>query len=517
MAAKVNLDALIPREDFEVLENVGQTVSRRKDTLSVNDVKIGEFFFSALRKPDFQRTTNEWSPDTVVKLVESFLAGDLIPSIILWRSTGGPFFVIDGSHRISALAAWVNDDYGDGDISRQFYDTEIPQDQIRIAERTRTLMKRRVGLFKHYQAALLEPQKYSKLIERALSLGALAIQLQWVEGDARKAEQSFFRINQQGAPIDSTELRILQARKKPHAVAARAIIRSGKGHKYWSEFSDVNQQKIQEAASEIHNILFKPPLTSSTVKTLDLPIGGKTYSAQTLPLIFDFISIVNPPPGDGKVENDPDGSSTISYLAKCKKVAQRINSAHPASLGLHPAVYFYSQTGRHKPASFHAFTSLILEFEKRDYFKKFIKVREPFEQFLVEYDYFNQQIVRKFRSAGAGFEHIKDFYLAVISKLLEGKGTEAALDDALREPKFSYLIKAPEEVEPTGKDFSSATKSKVFLREALSVAPKCKICGGYIHTNAIQIDHVTRKADGGIGRADNAQLAHPYCNTTVKH
>jgi hypothetical protein len=33
----------------------------------------------------------------------------LIPAIILWRSTGGYLFVIDGSHRLSALSAWVND------------------------------------------------------------------------------------------------------------------------------------------------------------------------------------------------------------------------------------------------------------------------------------------------------------------------------------------------------------------------------------------------------------------------
>jgi hypothetical protein len=29
------------------------------------------------------------------------------------------------------------------------------------------------------------------------------------------------------------------------------------------------------------------------IKTLDLPVGGKLYSAQTLPLILDFVNIVN--------------------------------------------------------------------------------------------------------------------------------------------------------------------------------------------------------------------------------
>jgi hypothetical protein len=517
MAAKVNLDALIPRDDFEVQDNLGRSIGRSKTTMSVNDLKEGEFFFAALRKPDFQRETNEWGPDTICKLIESFLGEDLIPAIILWRSAGSPIFVIDGSHRISALAAWINDDYGDGDISRRFYETEIPPEQLKIAERTRTLIKKRVGLFKHYQNALADPQKYSPdIADKARNLGALAIQLQWVEGDARKAEASFFSINQQGAPIDSTELRILKSREKPHAIAARAIVRSGKGHKYWSGFSGENQLKIQEVAREIHDMLFKPPF-KTPVKTLDLPVGGKTYSAQTLPLIFDFITIVNPPPGNGEHKDDEAGSDTIDFLIKCKRVAERINSNHPSSLGLHPAVYFYSQTGRHKPASFHAFTSLILEFERRNFFKDFIKVREPFEKFLIEFDYFNQQIVRKYRSAGASYEHIKDFYLAIITKLLEGKSTDALLDELLKEPRFSYLIKANDEVTPVGKDFSSATKSKAFLREALSNALQCRICGGYMHTNSISIDHITRKADGGSGTVENAQLAHLFCNTTVKH
>ncbi|MEH2463120.1 hypothetical protein [Nostoc sp.] len=65
--------------------------------------------------------------------MKTFIEGDLIPVISLWRSPGGYLFVIDGSHRLSALAAWVNDDYGDGTISKLFYDSIIPDEQIKIA------------------------------------------------------------------------------------------------------------------------------------------------------------------------------------------------------------------------------------------------------------------------------------------------------------------------------------------------------------------------------------------------
>lgn len=65
----------------------------------------------------------------MVELVKSFIEGELIPAIILWRSSGNYIFVIDGSHRLSALASWINDDYGDGPISMEYYGGEIPEEQ----------------------------------------------------------------------------------------------------------------------------------------------------------------------------------------------------------------------------------------------------------------------------------------------------------------------------------------------------------------------------------------------------
>jgi len=231
--AKVNLDALIAREDFEVEENVNS--GKKKETISIEDIKTDSFFFPNLKKPDFQRETNEWDSQKICELIRSFIEGDLIPAIILWRSSGGYLFVIDGSHRLSALSAWVNDDYGDGETSKLFYDAIIPDEQLEIAQETRKLVNKTVGSYKDFRLALTHPDKVKpEIVKYAKNLGALAIQLQWVEGDARKAESSFFKINQQAAPIDKTELKLLESRKKPNSISARAIIRGGKGHKYWS-------------------------------------------------------------------------------------------------------------------------------------------------------------------------------------------------------------------------------------------------------------------------------------------
>src|SRR5690348_10759070 len=108
----VNLDALIQREDFE---SGPQAVGEQSDQLSFNltQLKKDQMFFKTLRKPDFQRDTTNWSPEMIVEFVQSFLDGELIPSLILWHSSQtNKLFIIDGAHRISALIGWVNDDYG---------------------------------------------------------------------------------------------------------------------------------------------------------------------------------------------------------------------------------------------------------------------------------------------------------------------------------------------------------------------------------------------------------------------
>jgi hypothetical protein len=515
--SKINLDALIPREDFEAVESLNP--GRKKETISIEDLKEDSFFLPFIRKPDFQRETTEWDSDKIVQFVESFINGDLIPALILWRSPSGYIFVIDGSHRLSSLVAWIGDDYGDGKTSKAFYDWTIPEEQISVADETRRLIRRRIGTYNELRQASLTPDKVpAELVNRAKNLAALAIQLQWVEGDVKTAEKSFFKINQQAAPIDPTELKLLESRKKPNCIAARAIIRAGKGHKYWSKFHNNNQSRIQEISKEINDVLFVPKL-ETPVKTLDIPIGGKLYSAQTLPLILEFVNMTNNVPSDfkNKLLDDNDGSETIKMLTNARRFALRINSIHPSSLGLHPVVYFYSQDGRHKIASFFATVSFVIELESRKKLDYFISVRASFERTIVESDYLIQQINRKFRLAQTSYPHIRDFFLAIVDLLNAGVEPVDLVSKIVQKTEFSYLTLQKDSPQITSSEFSSERKSAAFIRDAIAKALKCAICGGFIHKNAITIDHIQRKQDGGIGSVDNAQLAHPYCNSTYKH
>jgi hypothetical protein len=513
--AKVNLDALVSREDFEVEQTTNS--GKKKDTISIEDIKADSFFFTSLRKPDFQRETNEWDVKTVVELIRSFVEGELIPAVILWRSKGGYLFVIDGSHRLSALAAWVNNDFGDGAASKHFYDGVIPDEQLEIAEETRRNVNKVVGSYEDLKLALSHPEKVRpEVVGYARNLAAAAITLQWVEGDAGKAEKSFFKINQQAAPIDKTELRLLEQRRRPFSIASRAIIRSGKGHKYWSSFADKAQEDVQSLAAEVNKILFAPKLTTP-IKTLDIPLAGKVYAAASLPLILDMVGIVG---GASNDIDDATGEITIRVLSRVREIVRVVNSNHPSSLGLHPIVYFYSAEGRHKSASFLATIDFVCRLNQSKRFDEFTLNRSKFEDLIWRYDYLVSQINRKYRTAQKSYEHIARFYLAILSKLNDGKAEQSLLAEIQNQNDFNYLkLQGPGDTESVsaGEDFTTGKKSAVYIREALACAPKCAICGGLIHRNSISIDHIERKQDGGMASIDNGQITHPYCNTGYKN
>ena len=514
MADIINLDALIPREDFEIADVQDQ--AQAMQTIQIRDLEKDSFFYSVIRKPDFQRETNEWGMGKISDFVRSFLDGDLIPAIILWRG-GANIFVIDGAHRLSALIAWVQDDYGDGLISKLFYSGTIPEEQLRAAERTRRSIKTALGTYRDHKDAIQHPDKFpAETVARARRLASLPLQLQWVTGDATKAESSFFKINQQAAPIDKTELRLLQSRNKPNALAARAIIRAGTGHKYWSRFATEVKNEIEQQAKEINELLFTPAL-KTPIKTLDLPVAGKGYSSQTLPLVFELVNITNNMPSDD-IPNDQDGKATIAHLKNCRRILNRISGTHASSLGLHPVVYFYSNTGRYQPTAFFGIVEFIKSLEKSDDFKSFTSVRRQLEEFLLKYKMLPNQVTLKHGSGLKGYQPMAELFSVILESCLAGRTHEGTIAALSTHPRLNYLQPQENESdENVSAKFNTGAKSAAFLRDATKDPLRCGICGGLIHFNSISIDHIKRREDGGLGTVDNAQLSHPFCNTTVKN
>lgn len=344
--------------------------------------------------------------------------------------------------------------------------------------------------------------------------------IQWVRGDADKAETSFFKINTKGTPLDQIEELLLKNRHRPVSIAARAVIRAGKGHKYWSGFKSETATAIEEAAKELHSSLFDPEI-NTPIKTLDLPLGGPKGLRIALQVLIEVILIAirnqdGRPQTIADLEDDEDGQATLSVLKRTLDLFHRITGNDRGSLGLHPAVYFYGPTGRHSSAMFMGTVTLIawkLAINDRTFFDRFSKIRARLESLLVEHKDLIATILQKHVS-GRRIDRYASLLDQTIDALLADKAVTqddlihfAALDGKI---VMGSTISAP-------KKFSDDSKSEVFIQMALSSSVKCPICSGYLDTvKSVSYDHIQRAAEGGPATSKNLQMTHPYCNQSVK-
>lgn len=448
--ANVNLDALIPREDFayDQIAEGAQEAQGFSPTLKLNELEPDNLWYLGLRKPDFQRETTEWKPERIATLVKTFVDGDLIPGVILWRHRSLTF-VIDGSHRLSALIAWVHDDYGDGKRSRELFSESIDEKQQKLARKTRSLVNEQVGSYRELLMAGRNPESHSpEMVKRAREIAVRTLQLQWVTGNTEKAERSFHRINQQVSTISAQELELLKNRELPNTISSRAIWRRAMGHQYWSAFEPKEQQKIKELASDTHDLLFVPP-TDFPLRTSDLSVGGPVHAG--LRMVYDYVNLcIEHPTG----EKDADGTRTIAYLTRAQRVMRLIANEHPSSLGLHPIVYFYSWTGRHQPLQFLTVVDFVIRLEKEERLNEFTALRGRFEEFLVSHRPALQQVIRAHGSVATRRKEIVQYFQDVVNTLGQGRAPAEILPVLAGDKRYKYLRKPEPFTGTEGEQFS---------------------------------------------------------------
>lgn len=517
MGTRVNLDAMIQRADFASED--GEYTMDLFQNFNISNLESGSPVRGLLRKPDFQRETNHWTPQQVSTFIASFLDNELIPSLILWKSSSY-IFVIDGGHRLSALRAWIEDDYGDGHLSQAFYGGEISDDQKVLAKRTRTLVESKIGRFSNLKSLIANANSGSELDRRrAHILFTRGLNLQWVQGTASVAETSFFKINSQGTPLDDTEELLLRNRKKPIAIGARAILRAGGGHKYWSAFPSETQASIETAAKSLKEVLFDPEVLQP-IKTLDLPLGGSVSPLEALSILIEFLSIADSTQTLTKFisgyDDDLDGSMTVAVLQNALGVARRITGNSTGSLGLHPAVYFYNERGKHSRFLFLGMVLLIsrkLKDNDNSFFAKFTKARERMESFLIE----NKSLIGillQNMSKQTRVSKMRDLYMLLIDGY--STGVEIKIESAIEHlGARGRILDITTAAQSTS--FSDETKSALFVKKALESAIRCSICHGRLDpAKSVSYDHIIPVRSGGTGDLSNGDLVHPYCNQSVK-
>ena len=218
-----------------------------------------------------------------------------------------------------------------------------------------------------------------------------------------------------------------------------------------------------------------------------------------------------------ELSDDPDGSETVKMLSSMSRLSRRVTGTNSGSLGLHPAVYFYNEKGRHSRFFFLGIIRIFADAIRNNddqFFKKFTDVRKDIENRLVAKKSLINQGLSNVNSRQR-IDRMSNLMRGLISNF--EKGIQVTDKDMLSllgiEGRLGKLkiIDAPA-------GFSDETKAAIFLQDSIKKALRCPICGGYLDPNkSVSYDHIQRRQDGGGGDAENGQLAHPYCNSAIKN
>lgn len=216
-----------------------------------------------------------------------------------------------------------------------------------------------------------------------------------------------------------------------------------------------------------------------------------------------------------------DSKEVIAYLRNTLTILQYINSKEQYSLGIHPFVYFYTGIGKHKIGSYYGFLMFVKELIEKKRINKFIQARGKFEKVIYQYSFLVQQIIRKDRQSKRAYSSIKEYYSLLVDVILKYPDYEVEniVEEIRKDDRFKYLqieIVDNEEVSVKS-NFSRGKKQQIKMKTFVESLPKCPICGGYICSNSMSIDHIQRKQDGGTNAISNGQVTHLYCNTSYKN
>lgn len=532
---QVNLDALIKRQDFET--GVVPTVLGESPVFKLDELEARKTFFGLLRKPDFQRSTNNWTPEMIKEFIRSFLDKELIPALIIWHSQQTEkIYLIDGAHRLSALIAWVNDDYGFGSISKQFFGDNIPALQRRLHFETRDLIHDQIGSYADLQlkAANNPDDDTDVAVRRGRVLTTTNPPLQRVLGNAETAEKAFLRINGSPAIIDPTEFDIIKARTKPNTIATRALMQAGKGYQYWSRFK-IHAAEIGELAGDVYDLLFGEIVEISS-QSPDVPRAGQPYSNEAFKMVLDMVNVFNevtPAMWQAskqkrkranvtQLPDDIDGSETIAFLNRVKDVARlAVDPSLSGSLGLDPAVYCYGPD-KFYPAAYLSALKFAIELKHDDNLFRFTSIRAAFEEFLVSHKSFIKDIGHSKGSGTRSLESLLVMYRTIMQALEEGvTDHDKIVERLVAQPNLQTALKLPDTTVESKrkrkqKGFPKAVQQAAVLATILAERARCHECGARLAPFSRSKDHIVPKVQGGEHTLENLRFTHPYCNSGYK-
>ncbi len=428
---KCNLEHLIPRSDVDAsYTNQIHSHSDRRSSFNLTDLEKGQFFYQQLKKPIFQRDTNQWTVERVEKLINTFLDDGLIPAIILWEDMKGDIYIIDGAHRISSLIAWVNSDYGKAN--------EMNDSNHLVIEE---YINKKVGSYKEIKSSVDEKYKNAKQI-----IAKRSIAVQWVTGNYDKVKESFIRINEQGVVISEDEKELIENDQLPISRLSRSILGHGLG-----QISKNQNDKTKEIFSR----LFMPFLSH---QLKNYPLAGSLNEDFIISKVYNAVKII-------------DNNEELNLETLEAKVLNLLTFIQD-DLNISQKAYFYGATKQFKTNTFYGFIRFALQLsENQKLLDLFITSRRKFEEFLITNEKHIQNIARKKRQAKRSYEEVSSYYEILLYS--------CESDDFSELRTRYYYLDFTENQHHTQKEKTLQKNYEIFISEI----PRCQVCGGFIDGN----------------------------------
>lgn len=560
---KVYLDHLITRENLRYLrptESFKVTEDRPDPRLQLRDLMGDGQRLRLLRKPDFQRSTWAWTPQECVDLLESFIEGRVIPSIIMWNSPANGYdYILDGGHRVSVVLAWLTNRWGRNiqDIAPFIDDPDTREKINKAAIAVENLVRSRIGSIDLYKQAserldeivyaggspkieMAKPDFDRATFYQRLSKGDKHFHVLWVEGDYQTAEQSFLKINKSGRVLTEWETRIVEERDSSFMRFVMAVANPTAAPGYWPQEKSLTDEQRADVEHIVQGI-------QELNKSLFHPLLGKVVSQLTFPFmqgppadrpryVAEFLTVTAGYRGqEAEIEklitesrrNQPadfieDG---VQLLDKALDLFKHLRgpSNQPLSLGIVPALYFYTEDSRYVRSLFYGFVYWMFHGSDIDIRTRkllFSAFRGLFEALLIEHKAKLIEFISRNRGSGPEVTAVTADALNV---LLEG----LCMYKSYTSPEFIAYVrtKAKLDLSSSGlglrksgeaserRQISPREKSQAVLTGLIANAITCEICGGKLDPTAgTQYDHVTLYSQGGESSLDNTRISHPFCN-----
>jgi Protein of unknown function DUF262 len=561
---KVYLDHLVPRENlrYKRSEERLPDSGSQQAYLQIRDLMQDDSSRRArlLRKPDFQRASWSWSPEDCVSLLESLVNEQVIPSIIMWSSPETTLdYVLDGAHRVSVVLAWLKDDWGDN--LPDYHDDEVADAVKRAATEVRRLIRQRVGTIQEYkdgdqaiEDAIMEGLAPKDVVRepmfkrgqffRKLIKGEIHFHILWVKGNYEIAEQSFLKINKSGRQLLAWETKLIENRNSSFARAVMSIANITTAEHYWPSIESTSgtdntwsteRASILSGIEQMNRLLFVPPY-SPLVRSLRQPLLGAPETQQRPNYLAELLTVIEHGKGHGAetdalLSRDRDASAEdlirngYRLIQGALDAFSHIIGSSPKSLELVPALYYYTEAGRHVRSLLYGMLFWLLAGNDKEILLRkqlFSAYRRHFERVLLTH---KADIIRRLtRNIGSGPEITEPtalFYQRLLTWLIEHRNNiqddelDKAVPTLLTNPSVKRQRSTSEESsEVQGRLFTAKQKSQVNLRSLFAGAPRCAICGGIldIEHGGVQHDHIRQAAFGGPTSVENQRPVHPFCN-----